>query len=302
MRLRRTWTALVVGLMLTSATVAVADVPAEQVYLSLGTSLAAGSQIDPGGNTTSGSDESYTDQLYQRVAGRLAPNLVHEKLGCAGETADTIRGGVNVFGQPSTCTYPEGSQLDAAFSVISEGTVALITIDLGANDVIQAQQVCGGEASCIIGQLPGIAAKVGEIVGELRAAGYDGPILAMNYYNPQVASAVGFFPSIPGQHDPDPALAIGSDQLTKGFNALLAYYLALEDAEVVDVYSAFNAGDFGDDQPLNGVWDNVDAVCALSYMCPTDPAVKANIHLNRKGYKVTAKTFLGVLEELGIIA
>jgi hypothetical protein len=27
-------------------------------------------------------------------------------------------------------------------------------------------------------------------------------------------------------------------------------------------------------------------------MCPSDPEVKANIHLNRKGYKVIAKTFL----------
>ena len=68
---------------------AIAETPAEAVYLSLGTSLAAGSLIDESGATTLSSDWGYPDQLYQRLTGRLAPNLVHEKLGCPGETTAT---------------------------------------------------------------------------------------------------------------------------------------------------------------------------------------------------------------------
>jgi hypothetical protein len=64
---------------------------------------------------------------------------------------------------------------------------------------------------------------------------------------------------------------------------------------VADVYDAFNAGDFGDDIPGNGRPDNVDVLCSLSYMCPRDPAVKSNIHLNKQGYTVVAKTFLELI-------
>ena len=56
------------------------------VYLSLGTSLAAGSLADAAGNTTFSSDWSYTDQLHQRLVGRIDADLDHVKLGCAGET------------------------------------------------------------------------------------------------------------------------------------------------------------------------------------------------------------------------
>jgi hypothetical protein len=33
-------------------------------------------------------------------------------------------------------------------------------------------------------------------------------------------------------------------------------------------------------------------------MCPDDPAVKANIHLTSKGYKVVAKTILAVVDDI----
>jgi lysophospholipase L1-like esterase len=33
-------------------------------------------------------------------------------------------------------------------------------------------------------------------------------------------------------------------------------------------------------------------------MCPEDPGVKANFHLNQKGYKVVAKAMLDVIGEL----
>lgn len=274
--------------------------PPEMVYLSLGTSLAAGSQADASGNTTFSSQWSYTDQLYQRIKGRIGANLVHEKLGCSGETTDQFVGGVNISGQPSKCAglYVTGSQMGDALAAIGKGNVALITVELGANDVLQAQQVCGGDPSCIVGQIPVIAGKVAQIVGTLRQAGYAGPIVAMNYYNPQVAAAIGYFSGVAGQQTPNPSLAVLSDQLVQGFNGALAQAYAATGAQVADVYTAFNSGDFGDDKPRNGIWDNVDAVCVLSYMCPDDPAVKANIHLTRKGYKVVAKTFLAIVADI----
>jgi len=89
-----------------------------------------------------------------------------------------------------------------------------------------------------------------------------------------------------------------SDQLAQGFNGALGQAYGLFEVQVADVYTAFDAGDFDDSAPLNGVPDNVDVLCALSFMCPDGADVKANIHLNKKGYKVVAKTFLGVIRDV----
>jgi lysophospholipase L1-like esterase len=301
MRFNRLTAALVTTLLMVTPVAAQADSPPpETVYLSLGTSLAAGSLADSNGDTTFSSESSYTDQLYQRMKGRIGANLVHEKLGCDGETTDQFMGGLNVSGQPSKCAgrYETGSQLGDALAAVGEGNVVLITIDIGANDVLQAQQVCQGDPSCIVGEIPMIAGKVAQLMGALRQAGYAGPIVAMNYYNPQVASAIGYFSGVAGQQTPNPTLAQLSDQLAQGFNGALTQAYAATGVEVADVYAAFNAGDFGDDKPPNGIPDNVDALCDLSYMCPDDPAVKANIHLTSKGYKVVAKTILAVVDDI----
>jgi lysophospholipase L1-like esterase len=264
------------------------------VYLSMGTSLAAGSLADSEGNTTATSSRSYTDELYKRARDRFGRHLQHVKLGCVGETTDQLLGDANVFGEPSNCVddYETGSQIDDALATIAERDVSFITIDIGANDILQVQQVCEGDPGCIGSAIPQIAGNVAEIVGTLRGAGYNGPILAMNYYNPQVAAAIGFFPGVAGQQDPDLQLATASDVLAQGFNGALEQVFAAYDVAIVDVYSVFNSGDFGDDRPANGRPDNVDVLCALSYMCPRDDNVKANIHLNRRGYMVVARQFL----------
>lgn len=272
---------------------AAASKPEEHVYLSLGTSLAAGSLADEAGNTTASSDYSYTDQLYQRIKGRMGARLVHEKLGCPGETVVSIR-------NSSLCRYEEGrSQLEQAIEVIKQGNVVLITIDLGANDIIHARTSCGGNPACIVSRIPVIAGEVGAIVGELRSL-YSGPILAMNYYNPQVAMAIGYYPGVAGQGAPRVDLAIGSDLLLQGFNGALGTAYELVGVEVVDVYAVFRSGTFDDQRPRNGMPDNVDTVCALSYMCPGDSTVKANIHLTRHGYRVVARAFLQELHHAGL--
>ena len=272
-----------------------ASPPRDTVYLSLGTSLAAGSQADSAGLTTDSSNRSYTDQLYQRLKGRIGPRLEHVKLGCRGETTDQLLGGTT-NGVPSYCTgdYDTGSQIGDAIQTVAEENVVLITIDIGANDILQAQNSCP-DGRCLPTAIGEIVGKVGTILYQLReVAGYDGPIVGMNYYNPQAAIAIGFYPGYPGPLTPDPTLAMQADGLAQAFNGALATVFANFEVELADVYAAFNSGDFGDDRPANGTPDNVDVLCRLSYMCP-DPGIPANIHLNDKGYRVVAKTFLGVV-------
>ena len=273
----------------------------DAVYLSLGTSLAAGTIADANGDSTFNSNVAYTDQLFQRLEDRIDADLAHVKLGCAGETTDQFVGGTNDAGHPSNCAslYVTGSQMGDALLTLSTQNVALITIDLGANDIIQAQQQCGLDVGCLTAEIEQIGINVATIAATLRFAGaYDGPIIGMNYFNPQVGAAIGFYSGLPGPLLADPAFAELSDQLAQGLNAALAAAYAFGGAEVADVYTAFNAGDFGDDKPANGVYDNVDRLCALTYMCPDDEGVKANIHANKKGYKVIAKTFFEVYKTI----
>ena len=62
-------------------------------YLSLGTSLAAGVQPDATG-TNQVSDQGYPDQLFDIIEGNYR-KLKHTKLGCPGETTDSmIDGGI----------------------------------------------------------------------------------------------------------------------------------------------------------------------------------------------------------------
>ena len=181
--------------------------------------------------------------------------------------------------------------------------------DIGANDIMQLQSECAGDPACIVGGIPEIVTNVGAILTVLRSNGYEGPIVGMLYYNPQIAAAIGYYPGAPGPGPlgpvpgPDPELAVLTDALVVGFNDGLAQVYGAFGSPVADTYSAFHAGDFGDDGGRfqvagNGVFDNVDAVCALTSMCPDEVGPKANIHPTRKGYRVMAGAFWRVVRTL----
>src|SRR5918996_59104 len=99
----------------------------ERFYVSLGTSLAAGTQ--PGRPFT---DEGYADQLH-RLLQLKDRKLKLVKLGCPGETTVSM-----ITGNGSACPYPGGSQLGAALAFLeaNRGAVSLVTIDMGANDLL----------------------------------------------------------------------------------------------------------------------------------------------------------------------
>lgn len=286
------------------------------IYLSLGDSLAMGSMADASGTTTVGSTKSYTDHLQKKLRNHVEGGTEHVKLGCDGyKTYDMVD---DPGDKP--CPYVTGSQLGDAVMWLETGNVALVTIDVGANDIFEVQSACLAD----LGPFPDLAACIGfgivgpggiqdrliGIMAALRAADPDVPIIGMTYYNPQVAAAIGFYAGAPGPGPlgpvpgPDPAAAFFSDLLVRQFNAVLVGVYASFGAQVADVYSAFKAGDFGDDGGRyqvadNGVFDNVDAVCVLTSMCP-ESGVKANIHPTKKGYNVIAKAFWQVVRTIDL--
>jgi lysophospholipase L1-like esterase len=298
---RRRFLVLLTVLLLATVVVAV---PAgadddDPVYLSLGTSLAAGTVADANGDSIHFSNQSYTDQLYQRVKGRVAPNLEHVKLGCPGETALTFEFG-GICDEDGLRPIYDEPQLEEALAVIGEGNVVLITIDLGVNDLLQATGdilACPNEL-CIQGILGGIASDVAAVVAQLRADAPDVPIIAANYYNANLAAWLGYFGGVPaGDLPPNPGFAFLSGEVLAAFNGLLeAVVYGPLGIPVADVAAAFDTDDFAD-RNGDGTPNNVEVICKLTYMCP-DPGVKSNIHPTRNGYKVIAKTFQVIVKSL----
>ena len=250
-------------------------------YLSVGTSLSVGIQPNRAGQNRP-TKEGYPDQLYAALS-QTRPTLRRVKLGCSGETTVTM-----IFG--GICDYKEGSQLAEAVRFLHDhqGSVALVTIDMGANDVEPCGALSGADQQlCVIRALGNISANLPTILGALRAAAGPGVlIVGMNYYNPFLAS---WFQ--------DPALAMASAELLSTFNFLLEliYTNPAFGVPVADVAEAFFSTDFTPVPEAGGIPRNVLLICQLTWMC-APPPVGPNIHANADGYAVIAEAFLPLVK------
>jgi lysophospholipase L1-like esterase len=247
-------------------------------YLSLGTSLAAGVQADPATGNSILTDKGYPDQLAAILTQDIR-KLRHVNLGCPGETAESfIYGGI--------CENPHGSQLDEAVHFLkTHGKfTGLITIDLGANDVLGCLDGTEIDLECLNATLTQLFLDLVYIIEALREAAPGIPIVAMNYYNPLL---VYWYQS--------PAIAQFTADLQAQINNVLESAYALYGVPVADVAEAFMANDLTTDANANDVPDSLDLICAWTWMCSHQ-----NIHANDTGYAVIAETFYSVLPELPV--
>lgn len=248
-------------------------------YLSLGTSLAAGVQADPETGENVVTEVSYPGLLAE-ILRQDVPQLQHVNLGCPGENSETfIHGGI--------CEYRENSQLDAAVAFLRRHrkSTGLITIDLGANDILGCVNDGVIDPECFEETVVQLSTNLGFALEPLRdAAGPNIPIVGMNYYNPLL---VFWFE--------DPDLAVTTAILQAEINGALEGVYAVFGAPVADVSDAFVSGDFFSDANNNTVPDNVDLVCAWTWMCAFQ-----NIHPNVAGYEVIASAFVDVLPGIRI--
>jgi lysophospholipase L1-like esterase len=272
---------LVLGLLVFLASPALAAA-AGRYYVSLGTSLAAGTQ--PGSLFT---NEGYADQLH-RLLQVKDRRLQLVKLGCPDETTVSMITGNQITGEPSMCTYRGGSQLNEAVAFLraNRGAVSLVTIDMGANDLLPCVGEDGAIDELCIGDAFGnVNDNLPFILTALReAAGAGVPIVAMNYYNPFVAAWL--------QGPDGRALALQSAFLLGQFNDLLEGIYAFFAVPVGDVARAFRSDDFNTIVPRIGLPINVVLVCQLTWMCTPS----ADIHPNRNGYFVIALALVAALK------
>jgi lysophospholipase L1-like esterase len=256
--------------------------PRTGYYLALGDSLSRGVQPDAAGASLP-TGHGYPDQLYAALhAGD--PELRLVKLGCSGETTNTmINGGI--------CRYPAGSQLAQAVSFLRahRDQVSLITIDIGANDPDSCihRPTILKIAACITSSFSDTTDNLTKIMTRLRAAA--GPavrVIGMNYYVPALAE---WRDGLLGQQ-----IARLADRLVVGYNRLLTRIYTSYDARVADVFGAFHSADFTDRVTLPGLGRlprNVATICMYTWECAAAPR-GPNEHAREIGYGVIALAFL----------
>ncbi len=261
------------------------DPSAAHYYLSLGDSLAQGYQ--PIGGTRSstviptGYNQGYADQLFKLERDKYT-QLQLVKLGCGGESTVSMLYGSQNSNVAASCgspsfyeyQYPDGgTQLAGAVAFLDahRGSVAFITIDIGANDLTGPSGI-----GPLLTNLP-------MILTDLRAAAGPGvPIVGMSYYDP-------FAPQAYAQGGLSGLQTQVADVVA--FNDLLSGFYAAAGDPVADVETAFAVTDF---TPVNGTPLDVVRECEWTWIC-TPPPLGPDIHANTTGYGVIAQAFEQVL-------
>lgn len=230
-------------------------------YVALGDSLARSAQ--PNGDFQHG----YAEQLLALLQ-QGDPSLRLEKLACGGATTTDM-----IYGSPDpSCAFPHRTQLDEAVAFLQahRRSVALVTIDIGANDL--------PDTGAIATNLPIILQRLRD------AAGPGVPIVGMNYYDPYVA-AIWF-----ATHDVG-AVEDRVNNFTVPFNDFLESFYTGAGDPYADVESAFQVTDTSLD---NGTPVDVIRECQWTWIC-FPPPLGPDVHANTAGYGVIAQAFQDAL-------
>ncbi len=197
--------------------------------------------------------DSYPYQIASHYDAAL-PGLQVVDMACSSETTSTMI--ANSLCAPA----PQRSQLDeaTAFLQAHQGSVALVTIDIGGNDVVNCANGGAIDVSCILAGLTTMQANLKMILGALRqAAGPSVPIYGMNYFNPFLGD---WLAGGAGQ-----GFAASSVAELSLFNQVLGQVYALQNVPVADVATAFDVNDMSDlvSSPWGQVPVAVNNACTL---------------------------------------
>ena len=247
----------------TSPTSTTAPAP-EGWYLALGDSLAAG--IQPSGDQK---DRGYAGPVLEGLR-KTQPGTQLKNLGCSGETTTSmLKGG--------RCPYPETSQVAAAVAFLkaNAATTRLVTLDMGANNVLPCAKPTAVDQACATSSTTTVAKELATILGQIRAAAPKVQIVLLTYYNPILAA---WREGAQGK-----VVAAQSQPLLAGLNAEITKAAKVVNAKVADVAGAFATTDTGGSPQPN----NVKRICDWTWMCS-----QTDIHANDAGYAAMAKAVL----------
>jgi lysophospholipase L1-like esterase len=223
----------------------------------------------------------------------LNPKLQIVNDGCPGETTETMIKGSGVgpeycAGGPTGTPFPKaflhhaypGTQLEDALAIAKEPGVNTITLDIGANDILQfLGHTCGFPAAftCTEGQVEAelghVAGNVGYILAQLRSAAPKAKIIFVSQYNP--------YPTVLSPEGRGDATVEALNGALKGVSATYGVKFA-NTARVINFSGTHGGPESGD----------IPTVCAFTAMCPGgvfNPASpNADIHPTKLGYAAMA--------------
>jgi lysophospholipase L1-like esterase len=270
-------------------------------YLALGDSLAYGyhqaqfqNELKEKGFVEAANfDDGYVDDFGAALR-LLNPKLQIVNDGCPGETTETFIHGSGPYG-PAYCAggptgspfpkaflhhpYP-GTQLEDAVAVAGQPGTGTITLDIGANDILQfLGHTCGFPVtfSCseeqVEAEIGTVVTNIAYILGQLRAAAPTAKIVFVSQYNP--------YPTVlkpEGRGDATvEALNAAIKSVAAGFNVRFA-----NTARVINFSGTHGGPEAGD----------IPTVCLFTAMCPGgvyNPASpEADIHPTKAGYAAMA--------------
>jgi lysophospholipase L1-like esterase len=248
----------------------------QQSYLALGDSLAFGysqakfNSLYPNENPAA-YHTGYVDDLGN-VLKLLHPGLQVVNDGCPGETTESFLKGPCEYQVAFPLHHPYSggkfsSQMSDALNYLGshQGSVNLITLDIGANDALGViKTTCNLEPACIASNAPAlfthIATNLGTILAQLRAAAPQTQILVLGLYNPFGSTIAG------------------ADQLTAQLNTVMSQVAGAAGARFANPLPLFNPPGKAEQPTL----------CLLTNMCT--PLV--DIHPTDLGYAVLAGVLL----------
>ncbi|WP_300604327.1 SGNH/GDSL hydrolase family protein [Trebonia sp.] len=277
-----------------SASQLTASHPSPKYYLSLGDSLSVGVQPNAKGVDIT-TDQGYANQLY-KVLKRADSALRLVKLGCPGETSETLnKGGICGYkgDERYSLTADKGSQLAAALAFLHShpGQVPLITIDIGANDLngCIALGVISKIVTCLTPVFAALQKNLATTLAALRPADPKATIVGMTYYDPELAD---WLTGTSGEEFAEASIVLASQ-----FGELLTGVYKAAGAAVADVFTAFDTTDTKDIVTVPHIGKlpkDVALICRWTWECAPKP-VGPNEHANIFGYGVIAGTFLATL-------
>jgi lysophospholipase L1-like esterase len=242
-------------------------------YVSLGDSLAASMQPDANDRDRP-TAEGFSERVW-RARAAVSANLALVKLGRGGETA------ASMIASPK----PGPSQLELAEQQLRDGGVALVTIDIGANEIESCANGSGFDQACVQRGLASLRQSLPRIISRLRAAGGRRvPIVGVNYYN----SFLGRWVTGGGK------LALASVPVERAINATLAQIYARTQVPLADVESRFQTGTLKTYVNTRGhgrVPLAVANICRWTWAC----SARYDDHTNSLGYRVIARSVLAAL-------
>jgi lysophospholipase L1-like esterase len=216
------------------------------------------------------------------------PHLELVNMACSGESTQSMIA-------HSDCA-PGGSQLKNAVDFLRQhrGSVALVTMDIGGNDVVY----CIGQrdsTTCVTNGLHTMAAQLTYILDALhQAAGPNVPIVGMNVYNPLLGDLLG----------PESSRALAAEAIAAlpTLNQDMDNDYGVSPSPVADVQDSFDATELT--HFVSSKWGRVPIAVAractlLDITCHKGQSEGFGDDPNDAGAKVIAKAFeqaIGVLQ------